>query len=394
MLFSATQTRKVEDLARISLKKEPLYVGVDDNKDKATVDGLEQVLSHKLLHSGQIQRSQFPFHPFYWNPFSISWNHISFTRWSEITETARTPSSFSLLMQWSLSLSPVSGLCGVSIREALPAAFHLPEEEPQEEADGLLLFLHVCEIPLWTAQLHRPARHGHPRKFSRRSLHESYLNIQVVKKTEPLKVKVLWLYLWKISWLMLEANGFSFVLFYPLIFEGWRWADVDLQLFCAFLCFVSFRRANKSRPNVPPPSSSSATLTPASCCAQTWQLEGWTSPRWTGSCSTTLQMTPRSISFFFFCCWVFLIAYAALVCHVKLLSWTKNSQNRTNFKVDFSPTGVHPQGGSNRQRYRWPRPRPPHPAARRTRLPAVPQTGQGEQTTCLVISVVRTHTDF
>ncbi|RVE58532.1 hypothetical protein OJAV_G00210160 [Oryzias javanicus] len=42
MLFSATQTRRVEDLARISLKKEPLYVGVDDNKDKATVDGLEQ----------------------------------------------------------------------------------------------------------------------------------------------------------------------------------------------------------------------------------------------------------------------------------------------------------------------------------------------------------------
>ncbi len=35
MLFSATQTRKVEDLARISLKKEPLYVGVDDNKDTA-----------------------------------------------------------------------------------------------------------------------------------------------------------------------------------------------------------------------------------------------------------------------------------------------------------------------------------------------------------------------
>lgn len=56
MLFSATQTRKVEDLARISLKKEPLYVGVDDNKDKATVDGLEQVLSHKLLYTGQIQR--------------------------------------------------------------------------------------------------------------------------------------------------------------------------------------------------------------------------------------------------------------------------------------------------------------------------------------------------
>lgn len=43
MLFSATQTRKTEDLARISLKKEPIYVGVDDNKLAATVDGLEQV---------------------------------------------------------------------------------------------------------------------------------------------------------------------------------------------------------------------------------------------------------------------------------------------------------------------------------------------------------------
>uniref|UniRef100_A0A8C0PNF5 ATP-dependent RNA helicase n=1 Tax=Canis lupus familiaris TaxID=9615 RepID=A0A8C0PNF5_CANLF len=42
MLFSATQIRKVEDLARISLKKEPLYVGVDEDKANATVDGLEQ----------------------------------------------------------------------------------------------------------------------------------------------------------------------------------------------------------------------------------------------------------------------------------------------------------------------------------------------------------------
>ena len=43
MLFSATQTRKIEDLARVSLKKEPLYIGVDDKKEAATVDGLEQV---------------------------------------------------------------------------------------------------------------------------------------------------------------------------------------------------------------------------------------------------------------------------------------------------------------------------------------------------------------
>eukprot|EP00040_Diaphanoeca_grandis_P029532 m.173207 g.173207 ORF g.173207 m.173207 type:complete len:633 (-) comp31717_c13_seq1:243-2141(-) len=42
MLFSATQTRKVEDLARISLKNEPLYVGVDDKDEVATADRLEQ----------------------------------------------------------------------------------------------------------------------------------------------------------------------------------------------------------------------------------------------------------------------------------------------------------------------------------------------------------------
>ena len=42
MLFSATQTRKVEDLARLSLKKEPLYVGVHDHLESSTPDNLEQ----------------------------------------------------------------------------------------------------------------------------------------------------------------------------------------------------------------------------------------------------------------------------------------------------------------------------------------------------------------
>lgn len=41
MLFSATQTTKVEDLARLSLR-DPAYVGVEDARDNATVGGLEQ----------------------------------------------------------------------------------------------------------------------------------------------------------------------------------------------------------------------------------------------------------------------------------------------------------------------------------------------------------------
>ena len=42
MLFSATQTTKVEDLARISLRPGPLYINVDHDKDHSTVAGLEQ----------------------------------------------------------------------------------------------------------------------------------------------------------------------------------------------------------------------------------------------------------------------------------------------------------------------------------------------------------------
>ncbi|CAG8676486.1 8533_t:CDS:2 [Funneliformis caledonium] len=42
MLFSATQTTKVEDLVRISLRQGPLYINVDEKKETATVDGLVQ----------------------------------------------------------------------------------------------------------------------------------------------------------------------------------------------------------------------------------------------------------------------------------------------------------------------------------------------------------------
>lgn len=42
MLFSATTTQKTEALTRLALKKEPFYVGVADETDKATVEGLEQ----------------------------------------------------------------------------------------------------------------------------------------------------------------------------------------------------------------------------------------------------------------------------------------------------------------------------------------------------------------
>ena len=58
MLFSATQTRKTEDLARISLKKEPIYVGVDDDREMATVDGLEQVGFHDGLWIRKVEKTR------------------------------------------------------------------------------------------------------------------------------------------------------------------------------------------------------------------------------------------------------------------------------------------------------------------------------------------------
>jgi ATP-dependent RNA helicase DDX18/HAS1 len=42
MLFSATMTTKVEDLARISLRPGPLLINVDNKKEHSTVAGLEQ----------------------------------------------------------------------------------------------------------------------------------------------------------------------------------------------------------------------------------------------------------------------------------------------------------------------------------------------------------------
>lgn len=42
MLFSATQTTKVSDLARVSLRPGPLYINVEEQQVAATADGLEQ----------------------------------------------------------------------------------------------------------------------------------------------------------------------------------------------------------------------------------------------------------------------------------------------------------------------------------------------------------------
>ena len=56
-------------------------------------------------------------------------------------------------------------------------------------------------------------------------------------------------------------------------------------------CWAS--TASRSSRSARPRSSSSASRARASCAARTWRPEGLTSPRWTGSCSTTLPTTPK-----------------------------------------------------------------------------------------------------
>ncbi|KHJ42004.1 DEAD/DEAH box helicase [Trichuris suis] len=42
VLFSATQTKKIEDLAKLALKKEPFFVSISEDASEATVEGLNQ----------------------------------------------------------------------------------------------------------------------------------------------------------------------------------------------------------------------------------------------------------------------------------------------------------------------------------------------------------------
>ncbi|KAH0454106.1 hypothetical protein IEQ34_016030 [Dendrobium chrysotoxum] len=41
-LFTATQTKEVEDFAKLTFKEAPVYIGVDDGRSKVTVEGLQQ----------------------------------------------------------------------------------------------------------------------------------------------------------------------------------------------------------------------------------------------------------------------------------------------------------------------------------------------------------------
>jgi hypothetical protein len=131
LLFSATQTKKIQDLAKLSLKPDVKYVGVDDHRVTATSEGLKQVSLGPL--TGRCVYLHF--------------DHF-------------------VLMGLGFRFSSSTGLrCGAQ-RHAVPVAFHLLEEEPEEEGDRVPFLLQLGQIPRRTAQLHRHPRAGAPRTHS------------------------------------------------------------------------------------------------------------------------------------------------------------------------------------------------------------------------------------
>jgi ATP-dependent RNA helicase DDX10/DBP4 len=58
LLFSATQTKNVDDLARVSLKN-PIIVLAYENSDKATPDQLTQVINLYYVYKNNLIKNTF-----------------------------------------------------------------------------------------------------------------------------------------------------------------------------------------------------------------------------------------------------------------------------------------------------------------------------------------------
>ena len=101
MLFSATSTQKIDDLARLALKKEPIAVGVENTVQEATVAGLEQGTT---IH----------------------------THYKQVA------------LQLNCYVNRLRRLSG---RETFSNALLFPKKEQKEEDNGVFQLLPLCEIP-------------------------------------------------------------------------------------------------------------------------------------------------------------------------------------------------------------------------------------------------------
>jgi ATP-dependent RNA helicase DDX18/HAS1 len=127
MLFSATQTKKVEDLARTAIDpKSAVYVEVPNDTNLATAEGLEQ--GYVTVPSDQ--------------RFLLLFTFLKKNKNKKILVSLTSRSLFNPFEQRRptfQSLPPLDGLCG---------------------SQGFLLLLQFSQVSFRAAQLHRCARHG------------------------------------------------------------------------------------------------------------------------------------------------------------------------------------------------------------------------------------------
>jgi hypothetical protein len=144
MLFSATQTTKVEDLARLSLQK-PLYVGVDDKREHSTAAGLEQ--GYVVTPSDACVTPE-PCPP------PATWARLNVLSCPVCVGCVRggvtaAQSARDEVPEWQ---ADVLGLVrrrswGWYFPQAVSAALHVPQEESEEEGDGVFFVVQCCEVP-------------------------------------------------------------------------------------------------------------------------------------------------------------------------------------------------------------------------------------------------------
>jgi cyclophilin family peptidyl-prolyl cis-trans isomerase len=137
-LFSATQTKKVEDLAKLAIQGVPAYVGVDDDDAVATVSTLEQ--GYVVCPSEK--------------RFLLLFTFLRKNANKKVRLGCCLLSMFLILLP-SLTLLVLSVF-------------------PFSADHGVLLFLQQRQVPRRAAQLHRHPRAGHPRQAEAGKAHHYF----------------------------------------------------------------------------------------------------------------------------------------------------------------------------------------------------------------------------
>jgi superfamily II DNA/RNA helicase len=109
ILFSATQTRKVEDLAKLSIQGTPVYTGVHDNELAATVEGLQQVTTTNYTANASYTD----------NTITITANTTTanYANINAITNNINTSTNIAFY---------ILGVCDLPRGEEIPTTLHIP----------------------------------------------------------------------------------------------------------------------------------------------------------------------------------------------------------------------------------------------------------------------------